>query len=345
MDEFKIDGRSIGPGERASIQLPVARLKTQTEISMPVRVVRGKKDGPTLFVSAAVHGDEINGVEIIRRLLRLQLLRRIRGTLIAVPMVNVFGFIQLSRYLPDRRDLNRSFPGSEGGSLAARIADMFMSEIVAQSTHGIDLHTGAIHRTNLPQIRVSFDDSEALKLARAFGAPVVMDASLRDGSLREAVCGKGIPVILYEAGEALRFDEWAIRPGLRGIVSIMHEIGMLPAPKRPRKHAPSMLVERSTWVRATESGILSARVTLGQRVHRGDLLGMIGDPFGDLEIPIEAPVSGVVIGRTNLPLLNEGDAVFHIARIDDKEQLPPTMEAFQAALETGFGFDPEGKQE
>lgn len=308
---------------------------------MPVRVIRGKRDGPTLFVSAAVHGDEINGVEIIRRLLRLQLLRRMRGTLIAVPMVNVFGFIQLSRYLPDRRDLNRSFPGSEGGSLAARVADMFMTEIVAKSTHGIDLHTGAIHRTNLPQIRVAFEDTEALHLAQAFGAPVVMDASLRDGSLREAVCGRGIPVVLYEGGEALRFDEWAIRPGLRGIVAIMHEIGMLPKPQRPRKATRSLLVERSTWVRATESGILSARVTLGRRVKRGDLLGMIGDPFGDLEIPIESPVAGVVIGRTNLPLLNEGDAVFHIARVDETESLPPVVEAFQANLTTGLGFDPE----
>lgn len=340
-DDLIIDGQPIRRGERANIKLAVARLKTQTDIAMPISVVRGKKDGPTLFVSAAVHGDELNGIEIIRRLLRMSMLRKLRGTLIAAPMVNVFGFIHLSRYLPDRRDLNRSFPGSEGGSLAARLADVFMTEVVANSTHGIDLHTGALHRTNLPQMRTRFADESAMKLARAFGAPVIINSNLRDGSLREAVADHGIPVVVYEAGEALRFDEWAIRPGLRGIVSIMQELEMLPKSRRAKQSTPPLLIEKSTWVRAPESGILNNRTTLGARVTRGDLMATVGDPFGSIEVPIEATVSGVVIGRSNLPVLNEGDAVFHIARIDDSEAIPDFVEAFQAHRTSAQTFDPE----
>ncbi len=311
-DPFEIGGVHVAPGERASIALPVARLHTSTELTMPIRVVRGRTDGPALFVSAAIHGDEINGVEIIRRLLRLKSLAKLRGTLIAVPVVNVFGFVAHSRYLPDRRDLNRSFPGFLGGTLAARLAELFMREVVAKSTHGIDLHTGSGRRTNLPHVRVRFEDRESKRLAIAFGAPVVLNAACRRGSLREAVTESGKPFILYEGGEDLRFDEWAIRSGLKGVKDVMQTLGMLPG--EPVEKRP-FLAKSSRWVRAPAGGIFRSATTIGTRVRRGQKVGTIGDPFGENQIDVLAPASGVVIGANMLPLVNEGDQLYHVARI------------------------------
>ncbi|MDH3409584.1 MAG: succinylglutamate desuccinylase/aspartoacylase family protein, partial [Gammaproteobacteria bacterium] len=222
---------TVRPGERVSIDLPVADLYTGTSIAMPVKVVCGRRAGPVLFVSAAVHGDELNGVEIIRRLLKRRSLRSIRGTLIAVPVVNVHGFLNQSRYLPDRRDLNRSFPGSAKGSIASRLANTFLTEIVAKADAGIDLHTGAINRSNLPQIRANIGDPDTLQLAKAFGTPVVLNSTIRDGSLRACAAERGFPMLIYEAGEALRFDDLSIRGGLRGIIQVMRQIGMLPKSK------------------------------------------------------------------------------------------------------------------
>ncbi len=336
---LRIGGFEIPAGTVASLDLPVARLHTQSEVTMPVRVVRGDAPGPTLFVSAAIHGDEINGVEIIRRLLRLRVLRKLRGTLIAVPVVNVFGFIGQSRYLPDRRDLNRSFPGSDRGSLAARCAELFMREVVMPSTHGIDLHTGALHRANLPQVRVSFAHEEAKQLAVAFGAPVCLHSNVRDGSLREAVAARGVPMLLYEGGEALRFDEWAIRAGLAGIVSVMGKLEMLEGRTSPPPLAPPLMLRSSQWVRAREGGILRARVDLGARIAEGDVLGVIGDPFGLHQVDVVASCSGVVVGATRLPLVNEGDALFHIAHVDG--ELPEEDDfGANSRFEHQF-FDPE----
>jgi hypothetical protein len=284
---------------------------------MPVHVIKGRKTGPRLFICAAIHGDEIIGVEIIRRLLKNPSLKRLRGTIIAVPVVNVHGLINHSRYLPDRRDLNRSFPGSVKGSLAARLANLLMTEIITQSSHGIDLHSGALHRDNLPQIRANLDDEETEKLAQAFNAPVMISSNLRDGSLREAAAEHGIPMLLYEAGEALRFDEVAIRAGVKGIINVMRVLEMLP-PSRSKsiKHIPPVVARSSTWLRAPESGILRAMVALGSRVKKDILLGVISDPFGETETSVTSAYSGIVIGRSNLPLVNEGDALFHIARFE-----------------------------
>lgn len=309
-----IGGVAIQPGERRSIDLEVGRLYTHSPTTMPVQVLRGKRPGPVLFVSAAIHGDELNGVEIIRRLMKVPALKRVKGTLITVPIVNLHGFINLSRYFPDRRDLNRSFPGSEKGSLAARVANLFMTEIVSQATHGIDLHTGAMHRGNLPQIRANLDNEETLELARAFGTPAILNSALRDGSLRMAAMDHDIPILLYEAGEALRFDEFAIRGGVEGIVRVMRQLGMLP--KTRKKLPPEPVIARSSsWVRAPQSGLFRAYVALGDRVTRNEtVLGVVSDPFGETEIEVYSPWSGIVIGRLNLPLVNEGDALCHIAR-------------------------------
>jgi len=329
-ESLSINGVTIKPGTRTTLELPAGKLYTHTPVTIPVHVVMGKKSGPRLFISAAIHGDEINGVEIIRRLLRLPALKKLQGTIIALPIINVHGFINHSRYLPDRRDLNRSFPGSDKGSLAGRIANLFMQEIVSKSTHGIDIHTAAIHRDNLPQIRANLDDNETEKLARAFNVPVIISSNLRDGSLREAAAEYGIPMLLYEAGEALRFDEISIRAGVQGILNVMRELEMLPASRSKSKKISDPVVARSSsWVRSPESGILRAMVPLGGRVKKDTLLGVVADPFGETESQITTPYSGIIIGRTNLPLVNEGDAIYHIARFEDISAIETKVDEFQ----------------
>jgi predicted deacylase len=315
-----IGEQTVNPGERISISLPIADLYTGTSLSMPVKVICGKSGGPTLFISAAIHGDELNGVEIIRRLLKRKILRSIRGTLIAVPIVNVHGFLDQSRYLPDRRDLNRSFPGSAKGSIAARMANTFIAEIVSKAEYGIDLHTGAINRSNLPQIRADLSDPRNLELAKVFGTPVIVSSSIRDGSLRECAAERGFPMLVYEAGEALRFDELSIRAGLRGIFKIMRHLDMLPPGKSGRPIVP-VIADTTTWVRAPASGIISHKSRLGARVVEGQQLAIVGDPLGEAETKITAPFDGIVIGRTNLPLAHEGDALFNIAAFHKQESL------------------------
>lgn len=314
MRDLRVGGIEIAPGTQHTIDLPIAELYTGAPVTMPVRVKRGKRDGPVLFVSAAIHGDELNGVEIIRRVLRMPGLKRLRGTLIAVPIVNVHGFLRQSRYMPDRRDLNRSFPGSETGSVAARTAHVFLSEIVEQADFGIDLHTGAIHRPNLPQIRANLKDEATLAMAKAFAAPLVLDSPPADGTLRDLATAKGVPVLLYESGEALRFDEVAIRIGVAGVTRVLRHLGMLPATGKATAR-PSPRAASSQWLRAPQSGILRPLVKLGATVKAGQAVAMIADPFGEDEVAISAPTRGVVIGRLNLPVVHEGDAICHLAKL------------------------------
>ncbi len=330
---FSLGGVDVAPGTRETIFIPVSRRYTAGEVSLPVSVIHGRKPGPRLFVSAAIHGDEINGVEIVRRLLKRSKLNRIHGTLIAVPIVNVYGFVAQTRYLPDRRDLNRCFPGSPKGSLAARLANTFLEEIVKKATHGIDLHTGSLHRTNLPQIRATLDAPGSEDLARSFGAPVILDAALRPGSLRHAVNDIGVPMIVYEAGEALRFDELAIKAGERGVISVMRDLGMLPAVTSKKRRVEPIVARGSTWVRAPESGILVSRLKLGSRVEKGEKIGTISDPLAEDETPIISPTAGVLIGRTNLPLMNEGDAIFNIGVFERLAPAASEIDFFQEAHE------------
>ncbi len=340
---FEINGTQVLPGERRTIDLPVAKLYTHTTLAIPVHVINGRRAGPRLFVSAAIHGDELNGVEIIRRLMRHKGMKSLRGTLVAIPVVNVHGFLERSRYLPDRRDLNRSFPGSERGSLASRVARLFLDEIVSKCTHGIDLHTGAVHRNNLPQVRANLEDEETARIAEAFATPVLINSSLRDGSLREAAMEQGIPMLLFEGGEALRFDEVAIRAGVRGILNVMRELKMLPATRR-RKHPIVPVVARSSsWIRAPESGILRAVVPIGARVGRGDLLGVISDPFGERDEEVRSPYDGIVIGRTQIPLVHEGEALFNMARFQKGDVDDVPVEEFQAHFEPEHDSNPEAE--
>jgi predicted deacylase len=341
-EPIAIAGIEIEPGDRRAVEIPVSRRFTRHELYLPVEVVHGTHPGPRLFVCAAIHGDEINGVEIIRRILRRVTPRRLRGALIAVPIVNIYGFVGLTRYLPDRRDLNRSFPGSARGSLAARLAEVFTREIVDQATHGIDLHTGAVHRSNLPQVRACLDEPETEKLARAFGVPVILNANLRDGSLRQAVLERDIPMLLYEAGEALRFDETAIRAGVLGVFSVMRALGMLRSSAKEVRRREPFVAQSSHWVRAPESGILRSAPRLGVSVREGATLGIVANPLGRDEVPVVASQPGIVIGRTELPLVNEGDALFHVASFDRPKQVASSVEVFHEALQDGPGGPLQG---
>jgi predicted deacylase len=324
-----IGDTDVALGERASIDLPIADLYTGTSLYMPVKVIRGKRSGPILFVSAAVHGDELNGVETIRQLLVQKSLRRIRGTLIAVPIVNVHGFLNQSRYLPDRRDLNRSFPGSRKGSIASRMANTFLREIVSKADYGIDLHTGALNRSNFPQIRANLDDPATRDLAFSFAAPVILDASIRDGSLRSCAEERNFPMLVYEAGEALRFDDTCIRAGLRGVLRVMRYLEMLPPLKKSREVKP-VVAASTSWVRAPSSGIVSRRVALGARVDESEVLAIVGDPLGEAQEEVIAPFAGIVIGCSNLPLAHEGDALFNVAAFKSVARAETKVEQFAA---------------
>lgn len=330
---FEIGGVSVAPGTRATIELPFSVLFDHTPMTLTVRVVHGRRPGPVLLVCGAVHGDEINGVEIIRRVLNLSGLRRLRGTLIAVPVVNTFGFINQSRYLPDRRDLNRSFPGSARGSLTSQLAHLFSTEVVARCTHGIDLHTGAIHRTNFPQIRGNLADPKVREMAQAFDVPLLLNAKVREGSLRGVGTSLGIPFIVYEAGEALRYDRLSIRAGFRGIVNVMRYLDMLPPSRRTRDadkiSAISAIAQTSTWIRAPAGGLLREPARLGSLIEPGARLGIVSDPLGDEEADVISDVGGIVIGRTNLPVVNQGDGLFNIARVADPDSALEAVDIFR----------------
>lgn len=321
--DFTFEEHIIAPGSSKTVQLYVSRMFDHTDVTIPVRIIHGKNDGPTLFVSAAIHGDEINGVEIIKRLLSSKSLKKISGTLIAIPIVNVFGFNNNSRYLPDRRDLNRCFPGSDKGSLAARIANLFTKTILQKSDYGIDLHTGAVHRKNFPQIRafLKHKDKRTTEMAHSFNAPVILDASLKDGSLREAAVEQNIPILIYEGGEALRFDESSIKIGVKGVLSVMKHIGMIEDHKKGRlQNKTSHVASDSYWVRAPGSGIFTKIKRLGALVKKDQVIGHISDHFGEHKSEIIARTNGIIICQHQMPLVNTGDALFHIATFEGDQE-------------------------
>lgn len=333
-DILEIGGVTIKPGETKRIKLPMPRLYTDTSLAIPVHVQRGKRPGPTLFVSAAIHGDELNGIEIVGRLLKSKVIEKLRGTLIAVPMVNVYGVLNQSRYLPDRRDLNRSFPGNKKGSLAGRIAELFLREIVTKCDVGIDLHTGAIHRSNLPQIRANLDDEQTMTMAKAFGLPLLLNADIRDGSMRQSAAELGTKVLLYEAGQALRYDEFSIRAGVKGIINVMRNIGMLNKSRSKGHNIEPFVARQSGWVRASESGLVNHISQLGDHVQKGATLAIISDPYGTELSKILSPAEGVVIGKQNIPLAQTGEAMYHIAYFKQPDSVAEGVELLQDNLDT-----------
>lgn len=333
---FQIADQEIAPGTRKTVDIPVSVLSDNTPISMSVRVVHGKVPGPVIFVSGGIHGDEVIGVEIIRRVLASKSLNTLRGTLLAVPIVNAYGLINHSRYLPDRRDLNRCFPGSDTGSLAARLANRFLTEVVERSDLGVDLHSAAIHRTNYPQVRISPGDTAMEELAEVFGAPVVMKSPLRDGSLRSAAQDIGKPILLFEGGEGLRFDEFTIRAGVAGVLRVMNHQKMISSRGVAKPKGSPQFCPSSKWVRAPMGGLLRIFKADGALVRKDELLAAVSDPFGEKEIEILAPFSGIIVGRAVMPIVNEGDAVFHIGRVKSMAEAEGAVED----LESQLGDDP-----
>ncbi len=330
---IEIAGRIIQPGERIQFDLAAANLYTNTPLNMPVEVIHGRKKGPVLLICAAIHGDELNGVEIIRRIRSFRSLNRLRGTLVLVPVVNLFGFIHQSRYLPDRRDLNRCFPGNEKGSIASRVANLFFQEIVKHSTHVIDLHTAAINRDNLPQIRAALNQPGVDELAVGFSIPVVINSNLIENSLRFEAAKLGIPVITYEAGEALRLDEQSIVTGVRGTVSVMRRLGMLARGHIGTVRSDPYIANSTRWFRASSDGLFRPLVKLGARVNKGESLGVISSPFNDDEEVLDAPGDGIVICVSKLPLVNEGEALFHIAQFEKVSTVEDEIATHASSIE------------
>ncbi|MGF1596302.1 MAG: succinylglutamate desuccinylase/aspartoacylase family protein [Acidimicrobiales bacterium] len=309
----------VDPGTRHELELRPARLPSGGWMAMPVVVVNGAAVGPTVWLSAALHGDEINGVEIIRRVLELVPPATLAGTVLAVPVVNIPGFATADRYMPDRRDLNRCFPGSARGSLASRFAHLFMTEIVERCSFGLDLHTGSDHRCNLPQIRADLDDPATRELAAVFGAPVAVHSRTRDGSLREAAVRRGIRTLLYEGGEAWRFDDHAIEVGVTGTLRVLAHLGMIddvalaaPSPTRPR------LLRSSRWLRSPMSGLARIRVQLGDVVQAEQTVAVVGDAIGAHPRFVRAREPALVIARSEFPVVHQGDALVHLAPLGDR---------------------------
>jgi hypothetical protein len=313
-EPFRFAGAEIAPGRRRNLEIPAGRLPSGSVLHLPVEIVHGLGRGPTIWLSGAIHGDEIVGVEIIRRVLHEVDPSRLAGVLVAAPVVNVFGFVTGSRYLPDRRDLNRSFPGSRTGSLAARLARLFMDQVVARCSFGIDFHAGSDDRTNLPQVRGDLDDPDTRRLASAFGAPLMIHSRPPRGALRHAVLRARKRVLLFEGGEPRRFSPGAVAVGAAGTLRVLQALDMIEdAPAAPDR--PPLESRATYWVRAPRGGIVRLDVELGDRVGPGTRIGSIWDPTGRDETPVPSRRGGVVLGRTVNPLVNRGDAVVHLAEV------------------------------
>ncbi len=318
MKQMVIDGQEILPGENIQINALIGRLPTRTPIHIPVFIARAKKEGPTLLLMAGMHGDETNGIEIMRRLIKSKAYIPKCGTVIAIPVFNVYGFINHQRNLPDGKDLNRSFPGSKKGSLASRMAYFFTTQILPQIDFGIDFHTGGASRNNHPQIRSAMASASEVELAKAFGAPLVIKSPFREKSLRKTAAKAGKPILLFEGGETLRMRKQAVEIGVEGALRVMRFLGMRSSAKEIE--IPSVFISATVWIRSKHSGMHHAFIRNGSQVEKNQILGVITDPFGQFEKKIKAPISGVVLGLNNFPVVNMGDALLHIGSISSTEK-------------------------
>lgn len=310
--EIKINGKTIGLGESVKVKANIAKLPSGTLIDLPIYVFRSKNQGPTLLLSGGLHGDEINGIEIIRRMLDESKFDSLnRGTVIAIPVMNIYGFLNFSREVPDGKDINRSFPGHSGGSLASRVAHFLNKNILTQIDYGIDFHTGGASRFNFPQVRYADMDKKAAEMAKAFAPPVILQSNLIDKSLRKQAHKMGVSMIVYEGGESLRLDEEVVKEGMNGALRVLQHLKMIDRPSDDTKHEPVILTQ-STWVRAKRSGIYTGLMKSGMSVGKNDTIGMITDPFGEFKLKIKAGKSGFIIGHNNMPVVNQGDALIHL---------------------------------
>ena len=311
-----INGQVIRPGERVLTRLVISRLPSRTVIDVPVYIFRAQEPGPTVLLMAGMHGDEVNGIETIRRLVRRELLQPLRGTIIAIPILNIYGFLNFSREVPDGKDVNRSFPGNPRGSLASRVAHRFMREIMPLIDYGIDFHTGGAARANMPQVRCLLgEDAQTDALAAAFAAPFTLHAALRPGSLREAAMQQGRRIIVYETGESLRLDEAGIELAIAGTFRVLHHLGMA-SESAPAAQA-SVVCRRHVWLRAKFAGLFRSHVQNGQFLEKGQVYGSVADPYGEGTVRLESPMAGYIIGMNHMPVVNQGDALLHVASPDD----------------------------
>jgi uncharacterized protein len=310
-DTIKINNTNIGLGESVNLNLSIARLPTHTVIDLPVKIVRAADDGPVLLLTGGLHGDEINGIEIIRRILTHNFNILKKGTIIAIPLVNIYGFIQNVRGVPDGKDINRSFPGKKTGSLANLVAYTVMTEIIPHINIGIDFHTGGASRANYPQLRCTFDIEKNVELANAFSPPVIMHSSLIEKSFRKAAFKKKKHILVYETGESLRFDELGINLGVTGTLRLMKHLSMIE--NAPGPEFETLIYEKSSWIRAKYAGLFKPNIELGNFVEKRQLLGWITDPFGQESFKIISNSKGRIIGLNNNPIVHKGDALMHLA--------------------------------
>jgi predicted deacylase len=324
---FRIGRSEVAPGETRDVMLKYSESYSGVPLRMPIRVVRGTLPGPAVFVTAAVHGDELAGTGIVRDLIIRHPPRPARGTLVLVPVVNMLGFEQHSRYMPDRRDLNRAFPGSSMGSLTSRLARTVTGELLARCQYGIDLHSAASHRRNMPHVRADMASPETARIARAFGTELIVDGHGPAQSLRRIACGMGCATIVLEAGEIWKIEREAVEIGVRGVRNVLIELGMLDEPPEPPAY--QVVVDKTTWVRATEGGILSFELGLGDPVERGQVIATCAGLLGQRSTPVRATADGIVMGITTLPAVKPGDPVVHIAAVTGG------LPALKAMIETG----------
>ena len=310
MQNIVINKVEIRRGETKKIDVNIAKLPSRSSIDLSITVSRAKEPGPVLLLSAGLHGDEINGIEIVRRIIEKGYNQPKIGTVICIPIINIYGFIHFSRYVPDGKDLNRSFPGSRNGSLAARVAYYLMKDIIPKIDVGIDFHTGGADRTNYPQIRCMMLDPQNEELAKAFHAPFTINSRYRPKSLRQSAAKHGKRILIYEGGESSRFDEYAIKQGINGTLRVMNHLGMTDNMVEPSFE--NCLIKSSAWIRARSSGLFQSLVASGERVEKNKLVGYITDPFGDFKVPIKTPTAGFIIGLNNNPIVHQGDAIMHI---------------------------------
>jgi predicted deacylase len=313
--DWDLAGTPIRPGQQERIAIKIGRLPTGTLIDIPVYAYRAEEPGPCLLIQAGLHGDEINGVEVVRRLMENQLFQVQRGSVLAVPVLNIYGFIHFSRDLPDGKDVNRSFPGSSRGSLARRIAYHYRKQVMQHIDLAVDLHTGGGQRHNYPQVRYTPGDRQGEELARAFQAPVFFESRLIKGSFRQTAFDMGKPAIVFEAGESKRFDEQAIREGMQGVLHLMKHLDMIrEVPALYQERFPSVHLQKRTWLRAPMAGMFVPEVLNGSQVLKGQELGLVTDTYGKRKKRIAAPFDGHIICTNHQAVVNQGDALFHIGK-------------------------------
>jgi len=314
--DIVIGGETVSPGVEKLLSISIDRLPTGTLIDIPVYVYNSKKPGPTILVQAGLHGDEINGIEIVRRMLAEKRFKVKKGAVIAVPILNIFGFIHFSRDVPDGKDVNRSFPGTKTGSMASRIAYHYVTQIMHQIDYGIDLHTGGGQRHNFPQIRYTVEDSMSLKLAEVFNAPISFPSKLIKGSFRNAAFRMNKPTIVFEAGESMRFDDYSIMEGMQGILNVLKHFGMVSnsTPNYVERNKTIQLTSRR-WLRAPTAGMFIPEITNGSEITKGQQLGIITDTFAKRTKQIKAPFDGYVFCVNHQAVINQGEALFHVGMV------------------------------